>query len=145
MKTAIRSFWLAALALLLLAGAAQALDPPGKTYLDYSNALAKAQSLTDILPFLSTTVRLEISKQPVSKQTEMLQVLKQLAPTQLNITRETITGKKAIVYAEGISPEVSPTGATPDKTYGIINLVREVDGWKINKEDWSNTPPPPAR
>lgn len=102
---------------------------PGKAYMTYLKAI-KNKDLKTIRKIAS----LEIEDVAEFEMGESLDMLAEMAPTNVNIIKGFTAGSRASIYAEGISEN--------EKQYGTIEMVREKSGeWRLEKENWSNVKP----
>lgn len=104
---------------------------PTQTYLDYHDAVAKAKTLDEVMPYLSAMYRSMLESRPKEDRPKWLGNLKDGdAVTDLKITKETVNGDKSTVEATGISAHGNPV-------HGKIILVKEGDAWKIDSTAWA--------
>lgn len=116
-------------------------DPAGPvmSYVHYRDVLLKKDCKMDqILPLLAE----ETTKNapPVSEQGKFLEIIQLMAPPQVTVTKETITGNKAELLVKAPSPKIdSMSGSNEMKTTGVISMSHEKGQWKIIKESWNST------
>lgn len=125
---------------LLLAGGTAAADTmtPTETYQAYLQAFQDASSLQDILPYFSSAQQAKMNAMSPDDQDKAFQAMKSMAPTDVTVVKESIAGAKATVRAEGTSN--ANMGGAIEKMYGLVRMVMESDGWKIEKESWDSHP-----
>ncbi len=124
--------------MILLAGAASALadgEPaksPTQTYLDYHAAVLKAQTLSEVLPYLSAAYRGMLESRPKKDLPVWLERLKETANVKdLKIGKETIAADKCALEGTAMS-------ARGNAIHGKINLVKESGAWKLDEEFWAS-------
>lgn len=123
-------------ALLLVAAAGQptafaaAAKTPTQAYLDYCAALAKAKTLSDVLPHLSEAYRAMLESRPKADHPTWLKNLKESEVKDLKISKETIEGEKCTLEATG-------TSARGNAMKGKIILVKEGGAWKLDDQFWA--------
>ncbi len=105
---------------------------PTQAYLDYTAALIKATTLSDILPYLSAEYRGMLESRPKKDQQEWLKNLKEDLMKDIKITKETVTGKRSTLEATGVSKR-------GNKMKGKIILVKEGASWKLDEQFWGTT------
>lgn len=132
------------LALVLGSGPVGAIPPPcppGMAYQQYLGVMRDAANLSDVLPYLSRGARSEVEKAAGSDAAEWLKFLQVIYPREVRVVRESLSGDRATVFAEGVSADPFDKTGRLDKTYGTIELIMEDGGWKIDNESWGNRPP----
>jgi hypothetical protein len=104
---------------------------PTQAYLDYHAAVLKAQTLPEVLPYLSAAYRGMLESRPKKDHPVWLERLKESANvTDLKIGKETITGDKCTL-------EGTATSARGNAVHGKVNLVKEGGAWKLDEEFWA--------
>ncbi len=132
----IAAFLLVATAAVTVAIHAQAqASSPTDVFKAYRAALAKATSITEVLPFMESNGRRMLEAIPEQQRTGMFDLLKRFASTysDLAVAKETITGETAVLSLTGKDPKGQP--AT-----GTVPMTKEASGWKVGTEKWSSRP-----
>jgi hypothetical protein len=115
---------------LLLAFQAAAQDKsPAQAYTEYHKAVIKAETLSEILPYLSHAYRLMLESRPRENHRVWLTNLKEDLVTDLKITKETVAGNSCTLEATGKSKR-------GNMMKGKIVLVKEGDSWKLDEQLW---------
>jgi hypothetical protein len=113
---------------------------PKALYLKYHEALFVAKDIDALKPYLSQTAIAKIKASPESDRPMMFGLMQTMTPHKLHIDSEKIDGSKATLLVS----EQNTEGGMTEKTTGTIQLVREGDAWKIEKEAYdsksANTP-----
>jgi hypothetical protein len=104
------------------------LSPPAQAYMDFNQALLKADSLEDITPYLAQEQVNQIAQ--VENPDSLLPVLKSLAPSTLSFTNEEVTGNRAVLHAKA-TVDTSPSKAD-------IVMLKEQGRWKLLEENWGD-------
>ena len=132
-------FGIALCAALLICGSAsfqaQAQQTPTEVFKAYRAALDKATSYADVLPFMEAKGKAMVEAVPDQQRTGMFGFLKKFAGTitEINVTKETITGDTAVLALSGKDPKgQAATGSVP--------MTKEASGWKVGTEKWSSAP-----
>jgi hypothetical protein len=113
--------------------AAQA--PPAQTaaqfYMTYREAVEKAKTMADVMPFLSAETRGMVEKTPVGERDKLFELFKMLSGmhSDVKVVREQRT-------ASGVTLTLEATDLDKAKATGTVDIVREGDAWKIGKESW---------
>jgi hypothetical protein len=117
---------------------------PKALYLRYHEALFLAKDIDALKPYLSQTAIAKIKASPESDRPMMFGLMQAMTPHKVHIDSEKIDGSKATLAVS----EQSTAGEMTEKTTGTIQLVREGDDWKIEKEAYdsksTSTPSTPA-
>ena len=104
---------------------------PTQAFLDYHAAVLKAQTLSEVLPYLSAEYRGMLESRPKKDHPVWLERLKETANVKdLKIGKDTITGDKCTL-------EGTATSARGNAVHGKVNLVREGGAWKLDEEFWA--------
>ena len=103
---------------------------PGKAYLAYVKAIRSG----DIKSFrrLFSPDKADLTDDELK---EGLEMLRQMTPEDLTITKGFTAGNHAVLYITGTVEK--------EKEYGTIEMKKTGGGWQIVRESWSNTPPKP--
>jgi Na+-translocating ferredoxin:NAD+ oxidoreductase RnfG subunit len=131
-----RRSWPTVLAACLLAAAASSTllaeaKTPTQTYLEYHDAVAKAKTLDEVMPYLSAMYRAMLESRPKEDRPKWLGNLRDGdAVTALKVTKETVDGDKCTLEATG-------TSAHGNAVHGKIALVKEYGAWKIDSTAWA--------
>ena len=135
-----RLAFVSAVALGIPALAAAAGPTATDAYKQYREALAKAMTIQDVLPYLAKSRQAEIEKTPVGIRAGMFESLKALSEVlELTVTKETPTRAGATLQVKAI------TGAGEDAT-ATVQMEKENGIFKLGKESWSfQSPVGPAR
>ena len=123
------------MALALGAGLAAQPDADYKTgtefYLAYRDAVTKATTIDEILPWLTKTRRDLVTGTPAPLQAEMFGILKAIDDhARITVVKETPTTNGADLHAE------ATIDVTKGKATGVITLVKERGAWKLERETW---------
>ena len=113
---------------------ATAEETPSQAYMVYHEALMRARSFADIIPYLGKATRASVEKKKESERQGVFALVKFLSPEVIRVVRETINGDQAVLEveeAETGSPSPSPGGFR-----GTIEMVREEGRWKVGHEKW---------
>jgi hypothetical protein len=123
----------AALAMAMMVGAATlpAQGTGTEFYMSYVAALGKAKSVDDLLPFMSKKRVEQIKAEPAADRAMMFDMIKEFAPKDVKVVKETPSAGGATIEASGSDG----SGATMK---GTITLVKEAGAWKVDKDSWSN-------
>jgi hypothetical protein len=115
------------------AGAGQAATPlpagggePGKVYLAQQKAL-KAKDVAALKKLVSAARAKEMDTPDFQ---EMLGMISEMAPSNVQITGGTQTGDTATLSVTG--------DGGGEKMKGEVSMVKEATGWKVEKESWKN-------
>ena len=104
---------------------------PSQAYLDYVAAVQKAKTLDEVLPLLSKQYRTNLQTVPKPNQPIWLNRIKEAADySNLKVTKETITGEKAVLDATGTNKDLKPMK-------GKITMVKEGTDWKFDEVFWT--------
>lgn len=132
-------FGIALGAALLISGRAsfqaQAQQTPTEVFKAYRAALDKATSYADVLPFMEAKGKAMVEAVPDQQRAGMFGFLKKFAGTitEINVTKETITGDTAVLALSGKDPKgQAATGSVP--------MTKEASGWKVGTEQWASAP-----
>ena len=117
-------------AFLLLLGLACSLGPSDEEavrmlYGAYREAVKSADP-DRIRPFVSSEKQKEITGPDIGLK---LRMIVELMPAEVQVLKTTISGREAVLEAEGRKDG--------QKMTGTVRLVKEGRGWRIDKEDWS--------
>lgn len=137
---------------------------PTESYLKCREAMLKAKSVSEIIPFLTHTAGAEASadlaKNPDDAKSK-LELLQLMMPPQVKVTSEKITGDTAVLTAIPLAPSQMDEGMsqlmtgmaqgmanamgvkekmppTKTETLGSIYMSREDGVWKQDKEKWNS-------
>lgn len=103
----------------------------GEFYLAYRVAFAKATSIDELLPWVAQGRREQISKAPADERKEAFEMIKMFDDrVEVTVIQETPSASGAELQVEGVSAE------SRAKATGVITLVKEAGGWKIERESW---------
>jgi hypothetical protein len=106
---------------------------PSRAYLEFKAAAEKAETLSEVLPYLSTEYREMLESRPKEDSAKWLARIKDSAnKSDVTIGKETITENKAVLEAVGKDSEGTPLN-------GKIYLVKEATGWKLDEQGWSSS------
>lgn len=103
---------------------------PTQFYQEYLAAREKATSIRDLARFMTTEAQEGLKMTPPGLDREALETLKEAAPRQIRVVRETSTGKGAFLDLEGV------TGLHDTPQVGTVNLSKDSSGWHIERETW---------
>ena len=103
---------------------------PTETYLAFVATNQKAKSLDELMPFLNKEYRTNLSGEPAEKKPVWLGRLKDTDKRDIKAIKETITGDKAVV-------ETTAKSTKGEALKGMMFLVKEADGWKIEAQSWA--------
>ena len=108
-------------------------DPgdPQAFYKRYLIALEKAAKIEDLLPLLAPRIRDEIGKMPKAERATVFEVIKEFRGSAENMAF--VNEERT---ATGITLTVRATQGKSQGT-GTIQLVREDDAWKLERDAWS--------
>jgi hypothetical protein len=102
-------------------------------FMQYRKAFDSAKRIEDVLPFMSAQRRKEVESTPASEREMMFDMIKELgAITNVRIVRETPNAKGATLTVEALD-------STKAKTVGTIEIVKEGNAWKLDKESWKSS------
>ncbi len=124
-------------ALAVAAAAAAALPAFGaptatEAYRQYREALSKAKTIDEVLPFLAKDRKAEIEKTPADERAANFEALKSLSEVvELKVTKETATRAGAMLQVQAV------TGAGEDTT-ATVQMAKEDGTFKVGKETWSS-------
>jgi hypothetical protein len=128
---------MATLAFLIAAAVTATAGQPAKQtasefYMAYRTAFSKANTIEDVLPYMSKGVRAKVEATPAADLPKMFEFIKQMAGSMTNVKvlKETKTDEGVMLTVEG-------TDGT-DKMTGQVQILREGDAWKVGRESWSN-------
>lgn len=99
---------------------------PGKVYLEQQKAL-KAKDLAGLKKVMSAQ---RVKEMADPKFKEMIDMIAEMAPTDVKILGGTQTGDTATLNATGKQG--------PETMKGEITLLKEGGAWKVDKESWKN-------
>jgi hypothetical protein len=118
-----------AVAMPALASAGQATQSATEFYQAYRKAFAKAQKIEDLMPMMAASRRAQVEKTPADDRAMMFDMLKEMSAEQgeVKVVKETPT-------ANGVELAVEAKDGT-----GTVTIVKEKDGWKLDKESWKST------
>lgn len=104
---------------------------PTQAFLDYQAAVAKATTLSEVLPYLSAAYRGMLESRPKKDHPVWLERLKDSANIKdTKIVKEAINGDKCTLEGTG-------TSARGNAVKGKIQLVKEGGAWKLDEMFWS--------
>lgn len=127
--------------LVLATGDAALAEPasPKQRYLEYHKALAAAEDVAAVEPFMSRKVVNEIRSTPEEQKAMMFELMKEMTPKTVQVVSEKIDGERAEVSLTGKSVDQAEiaSGKVNEVTTGTVKFVLEDGAWKIDKESWS--------
>lgn len=100
-------------------------------YTGYLKTFAKAQSIDELLPYMSKQRVDQVKGTPADERKMMFEMIKEMGAKDIKVVKETPSAGGATLEATGSDPA---GGAMK----GTITLVKEAGAWKIDKESWSN-------
>jgi hypothetical protein len=122
---------LAVLALCL--GACRKGPGPSEAFMRYHQAFDQAKTVEEILPYMAREPRAKIEATDPKERARDFEILKMLQEVvDVEVVKEDVAGDKATLEAKGIAG----SGGT---SRGTITLVREPEGWKVQKEKWTTS------
>src|SRR5262245_34685245 len=129
-----RPLWFAA-SLILTVGMLPALQAQTETatqfYQRYLAAFAKANTIDEILPFMSAENRKQAEATPKDERDKMFGMIKILSHTDVKVLKEERAADgKTVLSVEGIDGD-------KQKGTGKVTLVKEGSAWKIGQESWT--------
>ncbi len=108
---------------------------PTEVFTAYRAALAKATTISEVLPFMESNGRRMLEALPEQQRAGMFDLLKRFASTysDVAVANETMTGESAVLSLTGKDPKgQAATGTVP--------MTKEASGWKVGTEKWSSRP-----
>jgi hypothetical protein len=120
--------------LVLAAGCARGPSPTA-AYTSYRQALDKARSFDDLLPFMDKASRSKIEAASPEERQQGFAMGRALGEVvDVTIGKETVTGDTAVVEASGVQ------AFTGGDSHATVRLVKEDGAWKIAQETWKTAP-----
>jgi len=116
-----------------LFGAAWAADSPSEVYRAFDTAVRKAQSVKDLLPYLTASKRAELEQLGEAEQIVKLSELRLGRPDKVKIKNEKIKDDEARLNVEGFY-EFQEL-----RIKGRVMLLREDGAWKFDGELWDKS------
>jgi hypothetical protein len=109
-------------------GAGQAPQSATEFYQAYRKVFAKAQKIEELLPMMAGSRRAQVEKTPADDRKMMFEMLKEMTADQgeVKVVKETATANGAELAVEA------------KNGVGTVTLVKEGDGWKLDKESWKS-------
>jgi hypothetical protein len=102
-------------------------------YTEYRAAFDKAETVEDIIQYMSASRRKQIESTPADERAMMFDMMKTLGVlSDLKIAKETRTAGGATLSVDALDSDKA-------KTTGTITLVKENGAWKIEKERFSSS------
>ncbi len=108
---------------------------PSEAYTGYRAALLKAKTLDQVKPWLSKEAAAQMDSMPADQRGMILGMIQEMstAITNVKVTKETITGDKAVLEVQG-----TDTGDKSTKK-AMVDVAREGGVWKFVKERWGSS------
>jgi hypothetical protein len=100
-------------------------------YMGYLKTFGKAQSIDELLPFMSKQRVDQVKGTPADERKMMFEMIKEMGAKDIKVVKETPSATGATLETTGSDPS---GGAMK----GTVTLVKEAGAWKIDKESWSN-------
>jgi len=113
---------------------------PTQVYLRYVEVLREAEAVEDIMPFSpfpAAQNRRDLEAMPPDQRRQALAFIKGLAPDELEVLGETVTGDQATVAVRGQFPGM--LSGEPEANWGDITLVRRAGEWKVSNQAFRDT------
>ena len=130
MKTFSKNVWIIYGLIFLLAGCGKGTTDGqdlSRMYHDYHNAIQE-EDLEALKDFLTSGRQKEILGEGAGMK---LKMAKEFLPSDINVTKTTVSGTTAVLEVEG--------RMQGQKMTGTVEFLKEEEEWKISKENWTMT------
>ncbi len=112
------------------ASLAQKPKTASQVFLEYRAVFEKAKSIDEILPFMGKSVIAQIMKTPPAERKQMFEMMQMMSDTRgVKVVKETPNPQGVELSVEGTTPERK-------KSTGAVQMIKEGNAWKVDKEKW---------
>jgi hypothetical protein len=130
------------LLLTTIAACSQAATPTS-AYVTYRKAFDQSKSIDDLAPYMDKATLARVAAAPAKEKQGFFLMMKAFSEiVDLKVVKETVSGEQAVLEATGLNV------AMGGDSRATVQMVKEGDVWKVQKESWGNdasAPKPPER